>query len=391
MRKRPRSPSETPVSRRWIIPPPLLATGEVFPGHGILEEVPGDAGLLLWRCCSDVELWASVPPRDRRHLFSEEAWQKRMDAIALCSVPAMTAFQLRITAEVLTNGESVQPLKISAACQVLSAWASSQGYPRTAIALAQAGALAAPSDATSAFHVGLAARKIANYPKAESWFRRAIGVARRARDWKAYALAYNGLGSMYMQRGAVPLAKASLVSALKAARAHGVWSVRGPVLHDLFILAANAGDWPEADRLARRAFRAYGKRHPRLPALAYDVAYSWMLRGFFDQALPVFQAVVERTNDRSLRLLFLSSLARAASAAGKKMLFAEAWVEAWAIIHGNESTERVPEALINLARAARRRSTMVSGHILRHTMRCPSRSCAKRHMRASRLNRSSIR
>jgi hypothetical protein len=64
------------------------------------------------------------------------------------------------------------------------------------------------------------------------------------------------------------------------------------------------------------------------------------------------RALARNTADRTLRLPFLSSLARAAGAAGDRNLFAATWEEAWEIIHRQQSTEYLPDSLINLARGA---------------------------------------
>ena len=77
--------------------------------------------------------------------------------------------------------------------------------------------------------------------------------------------------------------------------------MQGRALHDLFTIAVETSPPAEAQELARLAFRAYGPRHPKLPALAHDVAYFWMGQGRFEPALEVFRAVMPHLHDPNER------------------------------------------------------------------------------------------
>jgi hypothetical protein len=56
--------------RRWCIPPAILREpDETLEGTGILEEMRGEAGLLLWHSLRDVTLWSEVAPEDRSALL----------------------------------------------------------------------------------------------------------------------------------------------------------------------------------------------------------------------------------------------------------------------------------------------------------------------------------
>ncbi|HET6229613.1 MAG TPA: hypothetical protein VFE05_05985 [Longimicrobiaceae bacterium] len=335
----------------WQAPRALFAIREPYPGFHIIREIPGDLGLLLWRGFTEVALWAEAGDK-RGDLFTARAYARRLSHLDTLGVlPALDA-HLRTLAEILSHATEVAPERVTAACLALSEWASRQGCGHSAMALAQSAALASPMDANAAYMAGLAARKQAEYAVAESWFRRAVSVANRTRNWKAYALTFCGIGNMHIQRGAWPAAKEALLRALRTTRRHRLVGVRGRALHDLFCVAINAGCFDEANRLARAALRAYGRHDPRLPALAHDVACAWMRQGHVGKAVPVLEALVRYTSDAPLRLLFVSSQGRAAGLRGERMAFASAWTDAWAMVHASESTERVPEALVNLARGA---------------------------------------
>jgi hypothetical protein len=58
------------IARRWCVPPAVMrGPGETVDGNGILGEVSGDLGLLLWGTARDVALWGGSPPGERGKLF----------------------------------------------------------------------------------------------------------------------------------------------------------------------------------------------------------------------------------------------------------------------------------------------------------------------------------
>ena len=69
------------------------------------------------------------------------------------------------------------------------------------------------------------------------------------------------------------------------ARRHGMRDIVAASMHDLFGIDVESGEMTQAHDHARAAFRAYGPRNPRLPRLAHDLAYFWMMHGRFEAAL----------------------------------------------------------------------------------------------------------
>jgi hypothetical protein len=131
-----------------------------------------------------------------------------------------------------------------------------------------------------------------------------------------------------------------------------VWTVKPYALHDLFTIAATGDDPRVAEQYARAAYRSYGRRHPRLPALAHDVAWFWMLQRQFHRALPIFEAVLRHFHRPPERMMVLSNVARAAGGACQFVKFDRAWNEVWRMVDDSKDRERVAEALINLAHGA---------------------------------------
>jgi len=329
-------------------PPALMSDGATFEGSLLLHEGSGFQAILLWQSFRDVLLWAGAADHERGLLFREGAEAARLGLLLDPAVEGSLRAPLVTLAGVLRNDGSATREEVASACQRISRWAEERGMPQTAISFAQAAAVAEPRNAAHAYRVGLLCRESAEYARAETWFRRAIGLARKT-DPEMYGLAHVGLGNIHRNRGSYEPARIAYQWAVWVARRKGLRNLRVMALHNLFSIAVEQVQVAEAERLARLAYRAYPSTHPRLPALAHDVASFWMLQGCFARALPVFQAVLQLIHEPSERLLVLSNIARAAGGAGHRQEFVDAWVESWRIIDRNISTERVCSAILNLA------------------------------------------
>jgi tetratricopeptide (TPR) repeat protein len=312
---RSRPTSGAPI-RRWHLPPPLVHGPEALEGGAVLEEVPGAAGLVLWQALRDVLLWAATQPERRSLLFGADAAARRRETVAGLSwgdapVPAIEALT-----PLLADAAGADPVRIAAACAGISEWAERKELPRTAFAFAQNAALATPAEPAPALEAARLALRLDDAARAELWYRRAIGTARRARNWRLYSRAFSRLATLYRSRGNLPAAQRFHLRALRGARRGGLRLERAVALHDLFALAVEAGRSREAERLAAQALEAYPAGHPRLPVLAHDVGYFWMEQGRFARALRVFDTL-ETLIDRPLERLWLDAdRSRAAAGAG---------------------------------------------------------------------------
>ncbi|HYH83410.1 MAG TPA: tetratricopeptide repeat protein [Longimicrobium sp.] len=347
LEKRPRRPS-----RRWVVPPGLQSHAEPFSGYHVLDEVRTGLGVALWQFLRDADLWAVTPPELRSRLFAPRASRRRHERLAA----AEAWDELRRPLEALCRALDGRPRQSGAhmmrACQTLSRWAEEQGWPRTALAFAQSAALATPERAAAAYHVGLLSRRNAEYRRAETWFRRTLGLARRGEDWRYYGLACLGLGNLHRQRGDYPNARLWIIRALRTSRRKGLWDVRPMAMHDLFCIAVTAGNRKEAEEWARRASHAYGSQHPRLQVLAHDVARFWLNDGRFHAALQMFRAVLPHLDRVAERRLVTANMGRAAAGLGDRLTFADMWGRTWSLVDDYEDTEGVPNALVTLAEGA---------------------------------------
>jgi len=352
MRPKRLSPPVRRTTRRWRTPPAISHGAEAYEGLAVLEEVKGPLGFLLWQVARDVTLWATFPPEERAELFVPGAEATLHGLVRSTGVDVQLESPLMTIVRMVGAPDVARPEAVELACQHIAHWADGHGYSATAVAFAQAAAMTVPFDAGAAYAVGRIARRRAEHSRAETWFRRAIALARQSGDWSSYALAFSSLGNLYMQRGNIPTARRFHLRALKAARRHSLRSIQGSAQHDLFVIAAGHNHKEEAERYARGAFESYGPEHPRLAALAHDIGFFWMERGHFAPALTVFEALLPHITRHQDRLEALANIVRAAAGAGERRQFEHTWDEVWDGLARDESAENIAAVLLEMAHGA---------------------------------------
>src|SRR5687768_14639452 len=340
------------LPRRWRTPPPLTRGSESLEGMEILREVGGEVGILLWQAYRNVMFWAAAEQGERGRLFSAEAGRKRQADLAEARISDELSGPLSSVGEMLTAPDSTGGEAVAQACTGIARWAEQQGHLNTALAYTQAASVAAPRNARLALAVGQLARRRGEMARAETWFRHTVMISRQIGDWDSYSRAYIALGNMLVRRGNFPAAHRMHIKALRAARRKGLQQVQGMALHDLFVIADELGRDEQAEEYARQAFRAYGHNHPSVPLLGHDIAYFWMQRGYFAQALDVFQRLEGHVEDARTRLLLASNIARAAAGTGNRELFRKAWTQVYRMTKDAEQQGIVANATLELALGA---------------------------------------
>lgn len=318
-------PARRKTQRRWRVPPVLTEGPDVFEGLGVLDEVPGEGGVVLWQALRDATLWSEAAPELRPGLFQRRGARTG----ASPALPAELAPAVRDLHALAASPASGDPARIAAACRAVAGWADEHGLLSTALAFAQASALADPTDAEAACEVARLARRRAEEARAETWYRRTVAVARQRGDWATYSRAFLGLGSLHARRGSVAAARRFYMRALRAADRNTLRELEGRALQKLFSVAAEGGQRREAVRLANSALELYGPRHPRTARLALDVARHWVAGGHFGRALPVLRALRFHAHAAPLRIPVLAELARAAAGTHDADGFMDAWTQAW--------------------------------------------------------------
>jgi tetratricopeptide (TPR) repeat protein len=346
------TPQRKPRRRwRWHVPPAILHGVETLEGTEVLDEFGGELGLVFWQSLRDVSLWSSITPPDARAgLFSSEAGKRRAASLLAADPDTQIAGALATIAAILEDpaGTATEPVML--ACREVSQWAEANGTQATALAFAQAAALACPGNAAAGLRVGMIARRKGELARAETWFRRTIGLARQSRDWASYAEAFASLASLYEQRGNLPVARTLYVRALRASKRHSLRPIMAHTFHHLFTIAAVSGRNEEAQAFARSAFEAYDPENPRVPGLAHDVASFWMDLGQFDSAFPVFQTLVPQMQAPDLRVIVLGNLARSAGALGDRDTYSGAREDLWKMVRTADTHPNTAQALLDLAR-----------------------------------------
>ena len=372
------------VTRRWCLPPAITRDeNESLDYSDILSEFNGDVGLLLWMAARNVTLWASVEPEHRAGLFDAKGAQRLQEAFAGVKLDARVEMALMQLNVLLTDPDTIEPDTVELMCIDLSKWAEERMMLGSAIAFAQAAALAQPENPKPAVRVGqLALRSGTRSARAETWVRRAIGLARRRKEWDSYTVAYITLADIYIERGKFAAASTFLTTARRAARRHGLLQMRGEALHRLLRIKMGQGELAEARQLSKLALRAYGRTHPGIPDLLLDTAELMTLTGAHLRSIALLRRLLVGVDQRARRARILAIMARAAAGAvvsaeatvakptkrrgtaepaqpkadapglrvGRET-YEQAWSDAWLLVTG-PAAAKDPAILLDLARAA---------------------------------------
>ncbi|HYH82418.1 MAG TPA: tetratricopeptide repeat protein [Longimicrobium sp.] len=339
--------------RRWRVPPALThGDTDAFEGLSVLEEVPGELGLVLWQSLRDAMLWGRADLAQRGALFAPASDTARMAATLAAGAPAETEEPLKVLAGMVGQPETAREENVALACRQLSQWAEARGLLAAALSFAQAAAVVTPADSSCAYNVGRLAKLRTEYNRAETWYRRTIALARQAGDWPTYALAFLGLGNVYVQRGNYPAAERFFERALRAAGRNSLHEIEGRARHDLFGIAVERDNVARAHEMARGAFESYGPHHPSVPALVKDIAYFWTTQGYGDRALPVLKQLLPQVTEPTLRLALIGDLGRAAGFVGDRAEFQGAWGEATEMVTASPGLFTAAAAWLDLSHGA---------------------------------------
>lgn len=329
-------------------------------GSAVLEEVEADRAVWAFMALRATHAWASGPETARMLLPAGKAdrWEEELleracaeaDAGPPDEPPLLSALTALVTAQ--RYPEEAAPAEVAWACLCVTEWALNHGAVATALAFAQAAALARPERAGLAWTAGKMLRNHGRMREAESWLKRAVRVAVWTDDEEMIARGLSSLGNLHYMRGDFRQAKATYLRALRLARRFHLGSLEGEVLHDLCVAAMMMGETKRSEDFAKRALEIYGPRHHNLPKLAHDVAQLWMAQGYFERSLPVVDALRAHFDRAEDRLRVVASAARAAGACGQEARFGSLWNEASALVRGLQDHAVVAAALTDIGMGA---------------------------------------
>lgn len=303
-------------------------------GAEVIRELPPDVALPVWQVLRGVLLWAAEGPVSRAGLYEREPIDEWEEALLLDTFdPALRNPLAVIVAELGTPPAAAAPGRVSWACVCVADWALAQKATHTALAFAQAAAMASPGHPRYAWLAARLLRSHGRLDEATEWFQETVRMGTRNSDWEAQTRGLIGLGNTLLEQGDYRHSARAHQGALRTARRRRLRACEGDALHDLFVVHYAMGDWGHAEEYARAAFEIYRETgNERLPTLAHDIAFLWMNRGYFARALPVFQAVAPAFTDPGDRLRTAASAARAAGVCAEREVFEQSWTEAAAII-----------------------------------------------------------
>jgi tetratricopeptide (TPR) repeat protein len=322
-----------------------------FSGLAILEEYDGLPAFLLWESFRDAELWATadtkrglfVPPKKlRAQAVAEELPNDPYGPIK----PALVLLSL------LPHQRDSDAPAVADGCDNIARWSHDLGRLGTAVDYEQVASLADPRNAIYAVRTARWLRMRAEYARAWSWFDHGVMVARRENDWQAYCEAYAGIGNLHVQVGNYPRARIAHRLVLRAAARNHLPNMVASAYHNLFVVEMEVGNTERAEFYAQRALRAYPLSSPSLPRLARDLAWRWMVRGYFDRALPLAQEALAHFTAPADRALLWSDIARASAGAGALEIFEDAWAQTRVLISQFPMDPWPADILVNLAHAA---------------------------------------
>lgn len=298
---------------RPSVPPPAPAPSA---GFGIPQELTTPLGAVLWRAVRDVQQCTGTSPEERQRLIRPPTVEvQERFASALHEAPEL-ATPLATFAELLRAPGSLDVSELAAACHTVYEWADSNGYKQTALHFAEAAAYADPADPGRANFAARTARRVLLKQRAAVWYSRAHRLAVNARNQREAVYALLGYGTMMKDVGNYEEARRAFERGARRATSTHRRREAAEAFHDLLALALEQRRLKLAEMYARKALWLYPVRHPRFPALAYDVAFLLLLRSHFSAAVTILERTVPIIARPEERALVVSALAWGAGAAG---------------------------------------------------------------------------
>jgi tetratricopeptide (TPR) repeat protein len=336
--------------RSWRTEPPP-ASIDSFPRGLLADGLPTPLFGVLWQLYSDVLLWVHLEPGVRAECFRPGAEQTHLAWVTdLERMPTALARAIQKLRYVSVAPEMVEAAALAQTVEQVAQWAAGEGYTGTAFNFSELASHLLPDDPDFAFQAGRAARKRAEYNKAEQWFRRTLGLARRALHRPAYIDALLGWGNMEVQRGHFERARELFLKAWRAAKKAKIKELGAAAQHNLLALSAQQYRYDEAHTHALLAVQLYRPKDAGFVYAVHDVAQLWSWQGHYSLALGVFSAVGALLHTPVEQLQVSANIGRAAGGVGNSELFFEAWDKVAGLVRSGG--EYVPAAYVNLAEGA---------------------------------------
>lgn len=214
------TPAELPCSGVEARPVPLRP--ELPDPAPVLVEVAGDAGLLMWQALRDVLAWIAAPAGERAGVFGPGAGSNRRARLERVALHHDAAVPLRVLADLVADPGAGKPLPllVTHACLRLARHLCDRRAGLSALAFAQAAALASPDHPRPLLEVGRLLGP-ARADEAHVCLHRAAGLAAERQETDTTAEAHAELAALAFRRRDRRTARAHLLTAARAARRAG--------------------------------------------------------------------------------------------------------------------------------------------------------------------------
>lgn len=330
--------------RPWSIPPtPTRLRYETVHAAKVLTEFEPPIAVLLWLLLRDIELWAAAPVGSRTYMIRPSVISGRLarqlntvaDAVRelldVCKGPGDPA------------ASTFDETRAARACARIAAWSAGTA-PITALCYSLAAAHLQPRSAPAARQVANHAARSGQDSFAESWYRRAIALARRAGDWASYAGTFAEIGDRALARRDYTLAATAYARAARTCRRHGIRDgIPAQIAVGRFHIALADGDAAARDHHQRVALR---EGRANRPAIIHALAEGLIGYNHHELAIAVLLLATTTLDTPPIeRLTTAQLLARAACRVGDQSALRTA-----AQLGGEAIAEMPPAQQISLVR-----------------------------------------
>lgn len=284
----------------------------------MLIELPDAVSPVLWQDLRHIRDWAESDRDVRPFLFpptSRNALARRAEARAYA--PEL-ADALATFAALKAQPAEFDGGRIAKACDAVVEWAQSHEYSHTAIAWAELAASIALTDPKLANSAGRLTRNANEFDRAEVWFLRAIGLARRQGNEIEKFWGHAGYAKVCKETGRVKDARRHLNRASSIARKGGPPSLAAALQHELCAFLMLRGRLKEAVERAHKALDLYPYSEPRLPLFGADMALLLILTRRYSLGARVARVVLRVLDKHFARPAILAIAARAFAGAGEQ-------------------------------------------------------------------------
>lgn len=339
--------SRAPATLRPGIPAPLHWREEIAG----LQEVGATVAMELWRALRAVRLWADTPPGRRSKLLAPLPEEVRDRIGRVCAEAPGLIEALGTFTALLREPQSMDGRQLAQACHHVHEWADTRGMLGTAMYFAEAAAVCDPGDAARANVAARMCRRMVLDERAAAWYLRGFGLAARTGNHREAVWALLGYGTLLKDQGRHEEARRFIDRAARRAENTGRRREAAECQHDLLCLAAEMGEYREAERRTRLATSLYPSLHPRIPHVVHDFAFILVRQHHYSHALALLDSLVRVLPRPGEQALVYGTISRAAGGARRRDRFEEARAEAVRLAEAHE--EFASAVLVNVAEGAR--------------------------------------